>query len=250
MKAMNRIFQALAVLAALASALFYWSLNSEQKDASAQLDFSKRQLSNLAAQKEELQTKVEQQAASLEEQSSERDRHKSEVASLTAQLGQLQRENLRLLDEKEARQATERRLQDENARLKSELAQTRARSVPQETLEEHANTIARLEREILELRQTRATQQAESQAALAKPPAEPAIQGSVLTVGKEASFVVLDVGYSDGVRLQNELVVQHAETPIAKIQITEVKENLSIARVLPESLVKTPQIGDSVTSLN
>ena len=253
MKALNRIFQALAILGALVSAGLYWSLSQGNSDAELQLEFAGRQLNVLKSQKKQLQEQLEKQGSALEAATEDRDATLAKNTSLSAQLGQLQRENLRLLDEREARIDTEKRLQDENARLKRELAETRARSVPQEQIAGYEKTIADLERQILELRETSVQSVAtngETSNFLSAPPSNPSLQGKVLTVGKGSSFVVLNIGYNDGVRLTNELLVHHADTSIAKIQVTEVKENLSIARVLPESLVKIPQTGDSVSSLN
>lgn len=250
MKVASRILQILALLGAVASGAFYLaSLKTSQRDDAA--------FETLAAQRRAASTRaasLEEELKSLQESSAKsdaaRERLNSENLLANSQLLQLRRENLRMAEQLETQENAERRLQKENARLAQELAELKATSVSQDQIARYQEKIAELERSILEFDQTRPPSNGNGLLAGAVIPANPALRGSVLTVGKGASFVVLDIGYSHGVRLQNELYVQHADTPIAKIQVTEVKENLSIARVLPESLVKTPQSGDSVSSPN
>lgn len=251
MKTLNRILQILALCGALASAAFYFLAKHEiapspQLEASGlpqQLATEKARAAGLADNLADKQRINEELVLSLQAA-------KSESLALSAQLAQLQRENQRFAEERAARQATELRLQNENARLARELAQTQADNVSREQLAAKEQTIETLERQVLALQQTGLAQASPQQLALLPLPSNPSLRGNVLTVGKGASFVVLDIGYNDGVRLLHELFIQHADTPIAKIQVTDVKENLSIARVLPDSLLKAPQSGDAVSSFN
>ena len=70
------------------------------------------------------------------------------------------------------------------------------------------------------------------------------------TVGPKSSFVVINLGYTSGVRLDHLLEIQRDGKLVANIQVTEVKENLSIARILPESMANDPEVGDIVISGN
>ncbi len=251
MKTLNRILQILALCGALASAAFYFVAKREiapapQVEASSlpqQLAAEKARAAGLADNLADKQRVNDELVRSLQSA-------KSEALALAAQLTQLQRENQRFAEERSTRQAIEARLQDENARLARELAQTQADTIPRDQLATKEQTIENLERQVLALQQTSLALASPRDLAGLQLPAKPSLRGNVLTVGKGASFVVLDIGYTDGVRLLHELFVQHADTPIAKIQVTEVKENLSIARVLPDSLLKAPQSGDAVSSFN
>ena len=250
MKSLNRLFQALTLLGAVLSGVFYFLHLATQRTEGPDPAELQQQLSLERSKATQLGEKLSQTETADEELRQSLNEAKSEKLALTAQLNQLQRENARFVDERSTRQASEERLQNENARLVRELAETQANSVPKEQIADYEAKIERLERSLLDLQQTTADPAAQLAATALIAPENPSLRGRVLTVGKGASFVVLDIGYNDGVRLQNELLIQHADTPIAKIQVTEVKENLSIARVLPESLVKTPQTGDSVSSFN
>ncbi|EDY85038.1 hypothetical protein VDG1235_4672 [Verrucomicrobiia bacterium DG1235] len=249
MKVANRILQALALIGAIASGVFYFQHKSEYQTFDTDLQSANASLRQERARADALQKERDSQAETLASRESVLKKLTADATLANNQLMQIQRENKRLLDEQKAQELAERQLQKENGRLTQELNVLKATSVPQDEIASYEIQIEDLERQILELQQTRAPQEL----ARSLPTAiatDPSLKGSILTVGKGASFVVLDIGYNDGVRLQNELYIQHADTPIAKIQVTEVKENLSIARVLPESLIKTPQIGDSVSSLN
>ncbi|MDQ8186894.1 hypothetical protein [Pelagicoccus sp. SDUM812002] len=249
MKVITRILQALAILGAIAAGVFYFLAKAEYQSLDTNLKSLNSSLKSEKTNTQTLQQENSVQAETIESQASEIQKLTADALLANNQLLQIQRENKRLADERDAQEVAERRLQKENSRLTQEVNVLKATSVPQEEIANYELAIANLERQVLELQQTQPLQQATSVLPTSIP-ADPAIRGNVLTVGKGASFVVLDIGYSDGVRLQNELYVQHADTPIAKIQVTEVKENLSIARVLPEFLLKTPQTGDSVSSLN
>lgn len=249
MKLANRILQVMALLGAIAAALFYFQDKAEFQSIDTDLQTLNASLQTERSQKQKLQQENTQQAATLQAQANELDRLTAEALLANNQLLQIQRENKRLAEERDAQDSVERRLQKENGRLTQELSVLKATSVPQGEIASYERAIANLERQILELQQTTPQQFITSSLPTAVP-ADPKLKGTILTVGKGTSFVVVDIGYNDGVRLQNELYVQHADTAIAKIQVTEVKENLSIARVLPDSVVKTPQTGDSVSSLN
>lgn len=251
MKALTRLVQTIAIIGAIASGLFFFLSRQTSNQSKTELGLTRNLLSTERQKVAALNARLLEQAQELEQSTVDANASKSEIASLTARFNQLQRENLRLNEELAARQLTEERLQQENARLTRELAENQATSVPKDQIDNYEAQIADLERKILELEQTQATRLQPQRDKLNEvSPINPMLQGSVLTVGKANSFVIINLGYSDGVRLQTELLIQHADTPIAKIQVTEVKENLSIARILPQSLVKTPQTGDSVTSLN
>ncbi len=250
MKTTNRILQIISFLGAIAAGVFYFSSTGGEEASSDQvkrLQADNRQQRTKAAK---LHNELEKLREELAETRQNLEKQTSESLLAQSQAQQLRRENQRLFNEREAQTIAEQRLQRENSRISQELSELQARSISRDQVASLEQTIESLEREILELQQTRPAATPFNPALAAPLPTNPSLTGNVLTVGKGASFVVLDIGYADGVRLQNELFIRHADTPIAKIQVTEVKENLSIARVLPESLTKTPQSGDSVASLN
>ena len=66
------------------------------------------------------------------------------------------------------------------------------------------------------------------------PPAlPPGLKGKVLVVDPKWDFVVLDIGEKDGVLERGELIVSRNTRLVAKVKITNVQPNRSIANVMP-----------------
>ena len=66
------------------------------------------------------------------------------------------------------------------------------------------------------------------------PPALPAgLKGKVLVVDPKWNFVVLDIGEKDGVLERGELMVSRNSRLVAKVKITNVQPNRSIANIMP-----------------
>jgi len=250
MKASSTLFSLLALAGAALSGVFYYLADSDGdrlratlQQAQSELSESRRQLAALEEEATQLRESLDAKKASLEET-------QANATLLTARNRQLRREAKRLGEELEERIAHEESLRREIASLESELADTRANSVSLEQVAEYEKTIARLEAQALRQAQTRpgfAPQSAPAAKAAAAPaPAD--LSGRILTVGPGASFVVLDRGYLDGLRLDHLLAIERDGTAIANARVTEVKENLSIAQLLPNSVETEPRPGDAVTT--
>jgi cell shape-determining protein MreC len=73
----------------------------------------------------------------------------------------------------------------------------------------------------------------------------PGVSGKVTFVDRTWNFVVLNVGLSNGVVPNGELIVYRGRTFLGKIRVTKVDPNDSVAEILPD-LKGDIQIGDSV----
>jgi hypothetical protein len=65
------------------------------------------------------------------------------------------------------------------------------------------------------------------------PPMTPGLKGKVLVVDPKWNFVVLDIGEADGVVERGELMVSRNSRLVAKVKITNVQPNRSIANIMP-----------------
>ena|ERR1700677_112329 len=74
---------------------------------------------------------------------------------------------------------------------------------------------------------------------------KPGVAGRVTFVDKTWNFVVLNVGLSDGVVPNGELIVYRGRDFLGKIRVTKVDDNDSVAEILPD-IKGDIQIGDSV----
>jgi len=71
-------------------------------------------------------------------------------------------------------------------------------------------------------------------------------EGKILTVNKEHSFVVIDLGLKDGIRLGQNFSVYNGEIFSGDIQVVDVKNELSVANLLGDRKGYSIQIGDKV----
>ncbi|MBC8245783.1 MAG: hypothetical protein H8E20_15505 [Verrucomicrobia bacterium] len=72
------------------------------------------------------------------------------------------------------------------------------------------------------------------------------LQGKVTAVDAQFDFVVLDIGETQGAREHGELLVSRGEKLIGKLRILDVKEDHSIANILPDWKQGEVQTGDLV----
>ncbi|MDP7050143.1 MAG: hypothetical protein QF721_11870 [Verrucomicrobiota bacterium] len=72
------------------------------------------------------------------------------------------------------------------------------------------------------------------------------LHGKVTAVDSQFDFVVLDIGESQGAREYGELLVSRGEKLIGKLRILDVKQDHSIANILPDWKQGEIQTGDLV----
>lgn len=73
----------------------------------------------------------------------------------------------------------------------------------------------------------------------------PGVSGKVTFVDHAWNFVILDVGLSNGVVPNGELIVYRGRTFLGKVKVTKVDPNDAVAEILPDAKGDI-QIGDSV----
>jgi hypothetical protein len=73
----------------------------------------------------------------------------------------------------------------------------------------------------------------------------PGISGKVTFVNRAWNFVVLNVGLSNGVVPNGELIVYRGRDFLGKVRITSAEQNTSVADILPDAKADI-QIGDDV----
>ena len=150
------------------------------------------------------------------------------------------------------RMDNEENLQRNLADLKKEMAAQKANSITLEEANAFEQKINSLESTILKLESTpvRKTSPSTAEGYGNVKPGPSDANGKILTVGPQSSFAIVSLGYTSGIRLDHLLEIERDGESIAKIQISEVKENLSIARILPGSMKIDPKTGDFIVSPN
>ena len=79
-----------------------------------------------------------------------------------------------------------------------------------------------------------------------KVPLPEGLKGTVLEVDSDWDFVVLDIGSRQGVIEKGEMLVNRSGNLVAKVKITSVMENRSIANVLSDWKQVDVSVGDQV----
>ena len=252
MRSLANFLSILAIIGALASETFYYLNTLEANNFAQELQTSQLQLkaestksAKLAAKNHDLKEQLKQSTRSLQGA-------RSNITVISARSNQLKRENQRFTEELEMRMDNEENLQRSLADLKKEMAAQKANSITLEEANAYEQKIATLESTILKLESTpvkvASPSTAEGYGNLKPGPSD--ANGRILTVGPQSSFVIVSLGYTSGIRLDHLLEIKREGESIAKIQISEVKENLSIARILPRSMKIDPKAGDIVVSPN
>ena len=174
---------------------------------------------------------------------------KTKLAAADVRAGQLDREvqtvkiNLQAAkDVLSVYELTARALADEVAALRNDLSDSRASNASPEAVAAYKNTIAELERQLATARNGAAAPSAAGASTAVF--ANRAGRATVLTVGPESAFVVLNFGSARGAQLGQKLAVSQGTAEVATLLISDVRTNFSVAQVLPDTLRGVLQKGD------
>lgn len=138
---------------------------------------------------------------------------------------------------------TTRALGDEVASLRQDLEESRTSNASPEAVQAYKSTIAELEKQLATARNGAAlTGTAGASTAVFSSRAG---RATVLNVGPQSAFVVLNFGSARGAKLGQKLTVSQGTTEVATVLISDVRANFSIAQVLPDTLRGVLQKGDS-----
>lgn len=144
-------------------------------------------------------------------------------------------------------ETTARALADELTALRQDVADTRASQASPEAVQAYKNTIAELERQLAAARKTAATPVGAGASTAVF--TSRAGRATVLTVGPQSAFVVLNFGSARGAQLGQKLTVSQGNAVVATVVISDVRGNFSVAQVLPDTLRGVLQKGDSAVLL-
>ena len=244
---MNRLSLVLCLLALLGSgvsAMLYFEIGNSKKILVTQLaDTSARA------------GKLEADLASANEQNGAL---KSKVTALDADLGAMKiqfvstearatkldgdlRQSRNVLSLYEQ---TARALAEEVSSLRTDLSDTRATHASPEAVIAYKNTIAELERQLANASRNGAAAPTAAGASTAVFTSRIG-RATVMTVGAESAFVVLNFGSARGAQLGQKFSVNQGTDTVATVLISDVRTNFSIAQVLPDTLRGVLQKGDS-----
>ena len=238
---------ALALLGSTLSAVLYFRIGNSKQVLELRLaDASTRAAkldADLAAANEQngsLKTKVSALDAEL-------DLTKVKLATTDTRVRQLDRDLADTKSVLSVYEATTRALGDEVAALRQDLEESRNSNASPEAVAAYKATIGELERQLATARNgATLTSAAGASTAVF---ASRAGRATVLTIGPQGAFVVLNFGSARGAKLGQKLTVSQGTAEIATVLISDVRTNFSVAQVLPDTLRGVLQKGDSAVLL-
>ncbi|HEY1107023.1 MAG TPA: hypothetical protein VGE76_00275 [Opitutaceae bacterium] len=137
---------------------------------------------------------------------------------------------------------TARALAEDLEALRQDIATLRATHASPEAVEAYKGTIAELEKQLASARSGTATPRIAGASTAVF--TNRAGRATILSVGPQNAFVVLNFGSARGAKLGHKLIVSQGDTPVATVAISDVRNNFSVAQVLPDTVKAVLQKGD------
>ncbi len=248
------LLAALAVVGSLVSATLFFQIGNSKKlieqrlaDAdtrSARLDAAVAAANEQnGALKAQLQASAAELSASREKLSATEQR----VTAAEQRAAQTERDLAQTKSVLGLYEQTASALAQEIAGLRAELEDVRTTHAAPEAVAAYKATIAELEKQLASARTGTATPGAA--AASTAVFTNRAGRATILTVGPESAFVVLNFGSARGAQIGHKLTVSQGGAEIAVLQISDVRVNYSVAQVVPNSLRGVLQKGDPAVLL-
>lgn len=243
MKGFTLLMCITAVLSAAISGFLFFKIDYDKETLLANAKTAQMQLT--AAQQRASDNSGERERAATELSAAQRElaELKARNTTLEARNSQLSRELTRQREQLTAREQSDQATQQEITTLRKQVADARAAlassiggATPEQVAAYEAR-IADMEAELNDLRRAQTVAPAVGNA-----PAE--LSGEVIEVGPKSAFVVLNIGAKHGAVVALDMTLRRGSTQIARIRLTDVRENYSIANVLPQSGTGNIRPGD------
>jgi septal ring factor EnvC (AmiA/AmiB activator) len=218
-----------------------------------QIGDSKRRLEIQLSDAQTRSTKFESDLASANEQNgslkatlasttADLDSSKTRLATTESQVSELERNLVQTKSLLALQEQNARALSGEVTALRRDLDDARTSNASPEAVTAYKNTIAELERQLANAHNGAATPTAAG-AANAVFSSRPG-RATILTVGPQNAFVVLNFGSARGAQVGQRLNVSQGTEIVATVLISDVRANFSVAQVQPATLRGVLHKGD------
>lgn len=240
---------ALALIGSGLSAALYFQIGTSKQA----LELRLADVTSRAAQLDRDLAAANQQNGSLKAKlgtaSADLDATRIKLGALESRTGQLERDLAGAKSDLSAAkevvsvyELTARALASEVAALRQDLSDSRASNASPEAVAAYKSTISELERQLASARN--------GAVAPGVVAASTAVftsrvgRATILTVGPQNAFVVLNFGSARGAQLGQKLTVSQGASEVATVLISDVRANFSVAQVVPDTLRGVLQKGD------
>lgn len=238
-----------ALAGSVASAVLFLRIgNSKQllearlADASARTSQLESSLAQANEQSGALKQQLQVASATATETRTQLDAARAQAAAAEAKATQTTSELAQAKAVVSLYEQTSRALAEDLEALRQDIATLRATHASPEAVEAYKGTIAELEKQLASAKSgTAAPRVAGASTAVFT---NRAGRATILSVGPQNAFVVLNFGSARGAKLGHKLVVSQGDLPVATVAISDVRNNFSVAQVLPDTVKATLQKGD------
>ena len=244
---MNRLLLVLSLFAFTVSGslgALYWQTFETRRDLNTRNSVLDGQL----AASRELASSFQKQAASLDHQLDSARSLLTTAETRTAQLTtDLASSRIDLTTSRAAlaaRDLAESTLREELASLRHDLADTRAAAIPATQVAAYQSTIAELERQLATAKNGAALPTAAGASTAVFASRAGRSSATVVSVGPEGAFVVLNYGTVRGAQLGQKFAIRSGSNLLATALISDVRSQFSVAQVEPDSLRGVLHKGD------
>lgn len=256
MKSLTLTLSIVALLAAGASAFFYLQIGNTKEELQRNLYSETVRADGLKQDVDRATERIgslEQDRARLDAELGDT---KSRLSSEQARGIQVNRDLQTVRTQLSAREEAVQTLNTEVSQLRRELVQARLATAPADTaeVEQFRQTIATLEARVRELQSGASlagtTPSPTLTTGTATATTTPRIQMSaaqsanVSTVGPMNAFVVISFGSANGAQVGQTFSIKRDNSEIARVRISDARENFSVAQVAPDSLRSALRPGD------
>jgi|GEM_PF-5164021 len=239
----SMLLRILAILGAIAAAVMFFIIGNTKQELERDLDDSRTRLQQTQGRVSTLETErqeLQEQASVLETQMQEA---QAQGQALQTQLTRVRQELAQATQIINARERESQELQTEAARIRRELLEERNRVAElQQNLEGQdadamQQSVRELERKLLETERRLLDLQRPDEAQVAQQEqveeTREALRGQVTEVGPQSAFVLINLGNQAGIRRDAPVMIRRGARFIARANVTEVHDDVSVARVAP-----------------
>lgn len=243
MKGFSLLMSLAAVLAAGVAGLLFFKIEYDKEHLLANNTAVQAQLASAHQRANDNGTERDALATQISTLQREMAELKARNTTLEARNSQLARELTRNREELTSREGSDQGVQQEIANLRKQVAESRAAlasaigGASPEQVAAYEARIQDLEAQLTALRRGESTN-----LSFASVPGD--LKGEVIEVGPKAAFVVLNIGTRHGAVTALEMVLRRGSQVLARIRLTDVRENYSVANVVPETGTGNLRPGD------
>lgn len=250
MRNLTLILCLVALAGTVASGVFWWQIGDSKQRLFNELNQTRARVASLEANLDEAGVVEERLRTALQDTDAELGRTKSTLTDTRHTIATLEEQTQMALAAAEEAHASTTELRTENEALRASLLADRdrfANSVPFEEVARYRAVIADLEEEVARLEQTAASLRQQANQPAVQLTANRGQHAQVVGLGPRNAFVIINFGSRHGALVNQRLSITRGTDALATIEISQTRENYSIAQVLPDSLSGSIRKGDAAS---